>query len=143
MLNVRERRALAAQDEAIDLIEILGENRTIDLLNVDPVTVKRWLARKVTPSTPVLIALRAAAKCQLPGQEHAHWKGWRFANDGKLYNPAGRPYTPGDLMAQEFERALVKALQNKVAELEARLLHEVQSSSTAANDPMPNLVRNR
>jgi hypothetical protein len=139
MLNVRERRRLAAQDEAIELIGQLGDSRAANLLNVDPGTIVRYLKRSRTPSTSTIIALRAAANGTLPGMEHSYWKGWRFSPDGKLYNPAGRPYTAGDLMAQEFERALIRALQNKVAELEARLLREAEATNTAANDPLPAL----
>ena len=75
MLNPSKRRALAIQAEAIEIIEIMGESQASILQKVHPTTDTRWLLRHRQPSTAALIALRAVAKCQLPGMNHKYWIG--------------------------------------------------------------------
>lgn len=94
MLNVRERRAIAAKSEAAELIAEYGAHRTEVLLNVHRTTVTRWLSGEVEPPTAVLIALRAA----LAGMP-SMWPGWSFGRDGLLYGPGStRGYSAGDVL---------------------------------------------
>lgn len=133
MLTVRERRRLLAHAEAVELIAKFGVGRTQDLLNVHASTVERWRTGEITPSTAVLIALRAAVLNQLPGMETRAWVGWSFGPDGRLYDSAGRSYSAGDILAQQYERALIRSLHGRVRELEERLL-KATLGERAAND---------
>lgn len=134
MLTVRDRRVLNIKTEVADLITQLGVGRTEGLLNVDRSTVWRWLKGSTTPPTAVLIALRAAVLGQVPGMESRHWEGWSFGRDGRLYNGAGQAFSAGDILAQQYERALIKSLQNRVSELEEKLAKATVGGPSAAND---------
>ena len=136
LTNIRERRRAAAKDEAADLIGQYGEGRVARALNVHELTVRRWYRGEIVAPTPVLIALRALVNSQLPGQESKHWIGWRFGVDGNLYDPSGDAHGPGDMMAQRYERQLIKHLQNENKRLQSRLDAELQLNNGAANDPI-------
>lgn len=87
-------------------------------------------------------ALRAADG-RAPGMG-GKWDGWRFV-DGVLWSPDRVPYTPGDLLAQQFERPLIRSLEKQVREYEARIVRLTQAaaavdsaanqSNTWPNDP--------
>lgn len=132
MLNARQRRAAAARREVAELIADYGITPAEVLLNVHRTTVQRWLDGVVPPPEAVLVALRAALG-RLPGMRGRQWSGWAFGADGRLYSPAGYAYSAGDLLAQPYERAQVKALRERLAEVEARLARATQGSP-AAND---------
>lgn len=137
MLTLRERRKQAARDEAAELIADYGIDSTARALDVHPLTVRRWASGEVTCPTPALIALRALVKAQLPGQEHRDWIGWRFGRDGVLYDPSGGRHGPGDIMAQRYERQLIRHLQGRVRALEAALEARervIDTLAPAAND---------
>lgn len=135
MLNVRERRSLHAKSEATELIDDYGPSRTEALLNVHRTTVERWRTGAIEPPTAVLLALRAACKGQVPGMELRQWEGWGFGRDGLLWSPNGRSYGPGDLMAQQYERALIRSLQSQVRDLQTRLARATAGGvALAAND---------
>lgn len=136
LMNLRDRRKQEAKDEAVELIGLYGEGQVARALNVHDLTVRRWYRGETVCPTPVLIALRALVNSQLPGQESKDWIGWRFGRDGLLYDPSGDPHGPGDMMAQRYERQLIKHLQNEVKRLEARLHKELELSNGAANDPI-------
>lgn len=141
MLNVRERRKLHAKQEAVELIGLFGEGRTAAALNVHITTVRRWYSGDVVAPTPVLIALRALALGQVPGMESRHWQGWSFGQNGELHEPNGRPHTAGSIMAMQYERQLLKHLQNEVRDLQARLAKALEETNAAANDPALDLKR--
>lgn len=135
-MNIRERRKAAAKCEAAELIGLYGESSVARALDVHDLTVRRWYRGEIAAPTPVLIALRALVNSQLPGQESKHWIGWRFGPHGELFDPSGDPHGPGDIMAQRYERQLIKHLERKVKELEARLHKELELNNGAANDPI-------
>lgn len=136
LTNLRDRRKAQAKDEAAELIGLYGEHRIARMLNVHELTVRRWYRGEIVAPTPVLIALRALVLSQLPGMQVKQWRGWSFAPNGDLYDPSGDPHGPGDIMAQRYERQLIKHLERKVNELEARLHKELEHSNYAANDPI-------
>lgn len=133
MLNARQRRALHNHAEAVELIAEYGAGRTAELLDVHPATVKRWLAAPPVPAM-ALIALRAAVLGQVPGMEGRPWRGWSFGRDGRLYDETGRSYASGDILAQQYERALIRSLQADNRELRAKLTKALADSNGAAND---------
>lgn len=136
---VRERRAKEHQQEMIDLVAELGLYRAERLLNVHRTTIQRWQRGLTRVPESALFALRGAAKGQLPGQDDTHWQGWIFGKDGNLYSPDGRPFTCGDILAQQYERQLIRAQQNRIKELEAkvaRLQAFADSVDIAANQRM-------
>ena len=135
MLNARERRRLQAKSEAVELIGLYGEARTAAALNVHTTTVRRWYSGDVVAPTPVLIALRALALGQVPGMDSRHWQGWTFGRDGKLYMPDGHAHDAGSIMAMQYERQLIKHLQNENKDLQARLAKALEEANGAANDP--------
>ena len=118
---VRERRAREHQQEMIDLVADLGIYRAERLLNVHRTTLQRWMRGLTRVPESALFALRGAAKGQLPGQDDTHWQGWIFSPDGNLYSPDGRPFSCGDILAQQYERQLIKAQQLRIKELEAKV----------------------
>ena len=136
MLNVRERRKQQAKQEAVDLIGLYGEHRAAAALNVHIATVRRWYSGEIAPPTPVLIALRALVKSQLPGMEHRTWEGWCFSVDGNLHEPCGKAHSAGSIMAMHYERQLIAHQRRQIIELEAKLHKALESSNRAANDPL-------
>lgn len=134
MLNVRQRRSAQAKAEVAELIADYGPGRSEALLNVHRTTILRWAEGHTEPPTAVLIALRAACKGQLPGMEVRHWEGWSFGLNGLLYAPNGRASHAGDIMAQQYERALIQALRVENKELRAKLARATQGGLPAAND---------
>ena len=136
---VRERRAREHKQEMIDLVSDLGLYRAERLLNVHRTTIQRWMRGASRVPESALFALRGAAKGQLPGQDDSNWQGWIFGQDGNLYSPDGRPFTCGDILAQQYERQLIKAQQARIRELEAkvaRLQEFADSIDRAANQRM-------
>lgn len=130
MLNARERKAVQAKHEAVELLGLIGLNRAARELDVSLVTVKRWYSGEVAAPGPVLIALRTLAGRW--GPRNADWEGWTIS-DNWLWSPAGERYHPGDLLGQRYQRQLIKHLQRKVQLLEQKL----RSINTgAANDPI-------
>lgn len=137
MLNARERRAAQALAEIRELVELYGgPGHTARLLDVHQDTVGRWLEGTSKAPESARIALRAAARGQVPGMETKHWEGWSFGRDGQLYTPSGQAFGAGDIMAMQYERALIKHLQNEVRTLEAKLHKALELGHTAANDPL-------
>lgn len=132
MLTVRQRRKAQAQDQILGFIATWGEYRIADWLDVDPITVRRWAEGKARAPKAALVALEAYAG-RLPGMDVRHWEGWSFGADGCLYSPQGRPYAAGDIMVQQYERALIKELQKNVEELRAKLARATRGLP-AAND---------
>jgi hypothetical protein len=120
-IGPRERRAKQHQQEIIDLVNDLGIYRCEQILNVHRTTLQRWMRGQSKVPEAALFALRGVAKGQLPGQDDSSWQGWHFHNDGNLYSPDGRPFHVGDLLAQQYERQLLKAQQARIKELEAKL----------------------
>lgn len=117
----RVRRARERQQEVIDLVSDLGMYRSEELLNVHRTTIQRWMRGESRVPDSAIYALRGVTKGQLPGQSDTTWQGWIFGKDGNLYDPTGRPFHVGDLMAQQYERQLIKAQQARIRELEAKL----------------------
>lgn len=105
------------QQELIDLIADLGMYHSERLLNVHRTTIQRWMRGITRTPESAVLTLRAAVKGQLPGQTDLHWVGWKFGQDGNLYSPAGQAFHTGDLLAQQYERALIKAQRNEIEEL--------------------------
>lgn len=134
MLNARDRRKAEAYNELVELVNAFGISRSVTLLNIHMTTVMRWMTGKSEPPESALIALRAALLGQLPGMQGRQWQGWGFGRDGRLYSASGQSWSAGDIMAQEYERALIKALQNKVRELEAKLAKATIGGISSAND---------
>jgi transcriptional regulator with XRE-family HTH domain len=120
--------------EVAALVEEIGPGAAARLCGVHRTTVGRWLSGKVAPPPSALDLLRIAASGQVPGMG-GDWLGWRFAA-GRLWSPNGVPYSPGDLMAQQYERPLIRALQRKVSELEARIVR--MTKAAAQVDPAGN-----
>lgn len=144
MLNIRERRALAAKADVKELIDEYGMDNTGRLLDVHRTTVSRWHSGEIIAPVAVILALRAAVWGQLPGMNHKWWRGWKFGLDGYLYSDAGQQFHPGDMLARQYERALIASLQNQVKELEADLARAVdhaRHNDAAANDMMIHRVR--
>ena len=135
-MNVRERRQLQAKSEAAELIGLWGESMIAQALGVHELTVRRWYRGEIVAPTPVLIALRALVNCQLPGQNTKDWIGWRFGQHGELCDPSGDPHTPGDMMAQRYERQLIKHLQRENSRLQEKVQRLSNLLNTAANDPI-------
>ena len=134
MLKLNERRDMDTKREVADLIAEFGAKRVEALLNVHRVTVDRWERGSMVPSQAVLFALRAAVRGQLPGMESRVWEGWRFDARGTLHSPSGYPYRPGDLEAQQFERALIRSQKARIRELETKLALATRGGVSAAND---------
>lgn len=120
-IGPRERRAQQHKQEMIDLVSDLGMYRCERLLNVHRTTIQRWMRGESRVPESAIFTLRGIAKGQLPGQDDTTWQGWHFHTDGNLYSPDGRPFHIGDLMAQQYERQLIKAQQARIKELEAKL----------------------
>jgi hypothetical protein len=136
-MNVRERRQLQARLELTELIEEYGRGRTAELLDVHRTTVERWISGQVPVPQAVLIAMKAAARSILPGQDLAAWRGWTFGRDGDLYGPEGRGYHPGDLLGLPYLKALVRAQRQEVEQLQAKIAQlerNLDLLHTAAND---------
>lgn len=139
MLNVRERRALCAKHELTELLDEYGRGRAAVLLDVYASTIERWESGKTRIPQAAIVALRAAARGQVPGMQGCDWQGWRIGEDGFLYNPNGQDrYGPGELYAIHWNRQLVRSLQERVAELQARIEDLARPAAagvpSAAND---------
>lgn len=117
----RERRAREHQQEMIDLVAELGIYRAERLLNVHRTTIQRWQRGITRVPESAIFTLRGAARGQLPGQDDTSWQGWIFGKDGNLYSPDGRGFSCGDILAQQYERQLIKAQQARIRELEAKV----------------------
>jgi hypothetical protein len=136
-MNARERRQLQARLELTELIEEYGRARTAELLEVHRTTVERWLTGQVPVPVAVLIALKAAARSILPGQDTAAWAGWHFGRDGDLYGPDGRGYHPGNLLGLPYLHAQISAQRQQVEQLQAKIAQlerNLDLLHTAAND---------
>jgi len=123
--------------ELIDLVQDLGMGRSERLLNVHRTTISRWMKRQTRIPDAALLTLRAAAKGQLPGQTDRTWEGWSFDKHGILWSPGGDQFTSGDLMAQRYERAVIRELRKEIAQLEAKLIKMTKAAAVvdqAAND---------
>lgn len=122
-----------AKLEAAELIGLIGEKRTADLLNVSPITVRRWYSGEVTPTGPVLIALRTVAGRW--GEENRDWEGW-VMSENWLWSPTGQRFHPGDLLGRQYDRQLIKHLQRKVDLLEQKLrsVHTGAANDLLAGD---------
>lgn len=121
--------------ELKNLVSHLGANSAARTVGVHRTTLGRWLAGQVKPPRTALQVLRMAAFGQVVGMG-GQWEGWRF-NDGLLWSPEGYQFTSGDLMAQVYERPLLKALRKQVAEYEARIVSLTKAAAQvdpAAND---------
>lgn len=134
MLNVRERRRLEGQRYVQNLADTVGLSLVARWAGVSASTAQRWAEGSTKVPAAAIDALEAH-QGRLPGMRVRHWEGWSFGRDGKLYDPSGRAFAAGDLMAQQYERALVKVLQRQVRDLEARLAKALQENNTAANEP--------
>jgi hypothetical protein len=125
------------RQELIDLVYIVETGRAERALNVHRTTLARWMSGKSRIPESALVTLRAYAKGQLPGMTDEHWQGWRFGRDGMLYEPNGYAHSEGDIRAQFYERRLIRAQQDRIQELEAKvkaLTTQLASVDTAAND---------
>jgi len=123
--------------ELIDLVQDLGMASAERLLNVHRTTISRWMKRQTRVPDAALLTLRAAVKGQLPGQTDRTWQGWSFDKYGTLWSPGGDQFTSGDLMAQRYERAVIRELRKEIAQLEAKLIKMTKAASMvdqAAND---------
>lgn len=118
MLNVRERRALAAKREAVELLEELGLDRASRLLDVHPLTVKRWHRGEIVAPTPVLIALRSLTGRH--AEENRDWHGWSFRNNF-LVSPTNDKFHPGDLLGLRYVRQLQKYQERQIRLLREKL----------------------
>lgn len=115
------------------LVDHIGPTWAASVCGVHRTTLGRWLSGSVAVPRCAINALRAADG-RAPGMA-GKWDGWRFV-DGVLWSPEGVPYTPGDLMAQQYERPLIRCLQKQVREYEARIVRLTQAAAavdTAAN----------
>jgi len=135
MLNIRERRKAIALREIQELVGELGITQTLAVLDVYGSTVKRWIEGKSRPSAAVYIALKAAARGQLPGMEIRQWQGWRFLPDGRLWNPNGADsYGPADLLGIHWKNGQIEALERRIKELELVIERLSRPGPPAAND---------
>ena len=136
MLNVRQRRAAQALAEIRELVDLYGTDRSSQLLDVHPDTIARWLEGTSKAPRAACIALKAAALGQVPGMDCKHWQGWSFGRDGQLYTPSGQAFGAGDILAMQYERALIKHQALQIKDLEARLGKALEETNRAANDPL-------
>lgn len=116
------------------LVEHVGPSWAASVCGVHRTTLGRWLAGSVPVPRAALNALRAADG-RAPGMG-GQWDGWHFV-DGVLWSPEGYQYRPGDLMAQVYERPLIRSLQKQVAEYEARIVSLTKAAAQvdqAANE---------
>lgn len=119
--------------ELRSLVDEVGPTWAASVCGVHRTTLGRWLSGAVPVPRAALNALRAAAG-RAPGMG-GHWDGWRFV-DGVLWSPEGYQYRPGDLMAQQYERPLIRALQKQVRDYEARIVSLTQAAAQV--DPAGN-----
>lgn len=131
MLNARDRRRQETTAEVCRLLEITGSEQAANAMGLTWITVRRWARGEIQPSIASLAMLR-----QLAGRGFPGWPGWRFV-DEVLVSPEGYKYTPGDLLAQTYQRPLIKALRAELDELRgmvAALAREASQRDPAAND---------
>lgn len=136
---VRRRRRAQASYEGAELIEALGgPSHAARLLGVSLDSARRWHERKIIPSEPVLIALRALSGRPPYMERDRRWQGWRFGEDGLLYAPGhNQGWHAGELLARPYERQLIKALQGQLKELQEALSRahaELDRADPAANE---------
>lgn len=131
MLTVRQRRAALARQFITDAIAEIGEHRIADWLDVHVSTVRRWAEGSTKVPRSAITAIEAH-RGRLPGMETRQWEGWAFGRDGKLCAPDGREHSAGSILAQQYERALIKNLQATNKELADKLARA--TTGYAAND---------
>lgn len=137
MLNIRERREAAAKADVKELIDELGAENVGRLLDVHRTTISRWHSGEIVAPIAVILALRGAARGQLPGMNHTWWRGWKFGLDGYLYSDAGQQFHPGDLLARQYERALIASQKREIELLNEKIRQLGQlDAKGAANDPV-------
>jgi hypothetical protein len=120
-------------NELQTLVEHVGPTWDASVCGVHRTTLGRWLSGSVAVPRCAINALRAADG-RAPGMA-GKWDGWRFV-DGVLWSPDGVPYTPGDLLAQQYERPLIRSLERQVREYEARIVRLTKAAAavdSAAN----------
>lgn len=136
MLKVSERRAAEARQYVVSAIEELGEGFLSQWLEVHVTTVRRWADGTTKVPRAAVVAIEAH-RGRLPGMATRVWERWTInRNDGLLYGPEGRGHSAGSILAQQYERALIAALQNQVRDLKARLTQALDDGNEAANDPL-------
>jgi hypothetical protein len=136
-VSKKPTRKTAMPDKSLfelrSLVERIGPTWAASVCGVHRTTLSRWLSGAVPLPRAALNALRAADG-RAPGMA-GQWDGWRFV-DGVLWSPEGYQYRPGDLLAQQYDRPLILALQAQVRELEARIVR--MTKAAAQVDPAAN-----
>lgn len=133
--NPTKKTAMRAKqlEELEILVSAIGPTWSASVCGVHRTTLSRWRSGAVPVPRAALNALRAADG-RAPGMA-GQWNGWHFV-DGVLWSPEGYQYGPGDLLAQVYERPLIRSLQKQVSEYEARIVRLTQAAAQV--DPAGN-----
>lgn len=114
-------RKIQRRSQINELVEWHGVLTVERVLEVHRTTIQRWCNGKVDAPIVAIIALRAL-RGEFPMMEAEQpWRGWTFSRDGKLYCPANRAYTEGEVRAIFYQNQIVKEQHRKIIELEAKL----------------------
>ena len=131
--------------EAVRLIEQIGERRIIRELNLHRTTLMRWRRGKVEIPPAQMRALRSMAYDVGVDKD---WEGWRI-RDGKLWSPMGVAYRPGELEALPYVYGERDALRAQVDQLNAQIAAlsvdphvrgESANDATTQAKPLPRAV---
>lgn len=101
-----------------EVIDRIGRPAVLRHLNVHRTTLLRWERGQVRIPTRTHHLLRELLG-HLPGTD-GQWSGWRFWK-GRLFNPAGDSWSPGEVEARHWHLQLIDSLQRRVSELEAQV----------------------
>lgn len=116
-------RALQRQHEINDLVAHHGLTQVERYLEVHRTTIGRWCKGQIPVPIMAIVALRAL-KGDFPRfnpSAKAAWDGWRFEQDGNLYEPNGTPHTAIEISGIYWQTQLIASLNHRVKQLEAML----------------------
>jgi hypothetical protein len=116
-------KALQRQHEIIDLVAHHGLTQVERILEVHRTTIGRWCKGQIPVPIMAIVALRAL-KGDFPRfnpSAKAAWAGWRFEQDGNLYEPNGTPHTAIEISGIHWQVQLIATLNQRIKQLETLL----------------------
>lgn len=123
-----------APGELAELIDLIGTAAALTALDVHRATLARWLADESRIPPAAFHLLRVWAHGLLPGMAD-DWRGFRFMGDALLFPDGKTRATARELAGLPYLHAHIRALESKVARLEAQRAHLLRVGEFgAAND---------
>lgn len=132
--------APANPERIAELIDAIGQRKTIQALGVHRSTVARWLAGRIVIPRPCYLLLELMAEGRLPGMSD-DWRDFRFDGDRLHLVGTRTSYTAREISGWHYQVAHADALARRIAELERQNAHLLRVGDFgAANDALMSAV---